>query len=85
MLPLLCGLVLVGCKNKGATSASTPTGEAGVFTVDQPAQNLLMISIDTLRRDHISRYDASNRDLTPFLDSWMDRGFVADNHYTCSN
>lgn len=49
------------------------------------ARNLLMIAIDTLRRDHVSRYDPAGRDLTPFLDARMAEGVVADRHRSCSN
>ena len=47
--------------------------------------NLLMVSIDTLRRDHIGRYDAGGASLTPFIDSLMDGGFALDDHSTCSS
>ena len=50
-----------------------------------PPKNVLMISIDTLRKDHLSRYDPLERDLTPFLDDLMETGFVLDDHQTCSN
>lgn len=52
---------------------------------EPPAENLLMISLDTLRRDHVSRYDTQGRDLTPFLDSLMSEGVVADDFRSCSN
>ena len=46
------------------------------------AKNLLMISIDTLRRDVIGRYGGG--DDTPFLDELAGRGLALDRHDTCS-
>ncbi|MFT4626049.1 MAG: arylsulfatase A-like enzyme [Myxococcota bacterium] len=66
------------------TTGSTPTESFPVFEGSVP-RNVLMISIDTLRKDHLSRYDLAQRELTPFLDGLMNTGFVLDDHLTCSN
>ena len=66
------------------TTGSTPSETFPVFERTVPA-NVLMISIDTLRKDHLSRYDPAQRGLTPFLDGLMETGFVLDDHLTCSN
>ena len=68
----------------GDTAPEVPATRLPTFEGDAP-RNLLMISIDTLRKDHLSRYDPHERDLTPFLDGLMDDGFVLDDHLTCSN
>jgi arylsulfatase A-like enzyme len=47
--------------------------------------NVLMISIDTFRRDHMSRYDPDGNDNTPFLAAMAEAGVALDDHTTCSN
>ncbi len=61
-----------------------PTETMPAFEGRVPA-NLVMVSIDTLRRDHVGRYDPSGPSTTPFLDSLMRDGFVLDDHTTCSS
>lgn len=46
--------------------------------------HVLMISIDTVRRDRVGRY-ASGVSNTPTLDSLMSDGAVLDAHHSCSN
>ncbi len=46
-------------------------------------RNLLMLSIDTLRKDHITRY--GDLSLTPFMDQLMAQGVALDDHRSCSN
>jgi arylsulfatase A-like enzyme len=58
--------------------AESPPREA----LELPARNLLMISIDTLRRDVVGRYGGG--DDTPFLDELAGRGLALDRHDTCS-
>jgi arylsulfatase A-like enzyme len=53
------------------------------LTPEVPPRNVLMVSIDTLRRDRVGRYDGSDR--TPFLDSLLAAGVAMDNHRSCSN
>ncbi len=48
-------------------------------------KNVLMISIDTFRRDHMSRYDPLKNDDTPFLGAMAEAGVAFDDHTTCSN
>jgi arylsulfatase len=48
------------------------------------ARNLLMISVDTYRRDYLERY-GSTRGLTPFMDELAARSLVLDRHCSCSN
>ncbi len=52
------------------------------FSGERP-KNLLMVSLDTLRRDRVGRYDGSDR--TDFLDSLFERGVALDDHRSCSN
>ena len=48
------------------------------------AKNLLIISVDTYRRDYLERY-GSTRGLTPFMDELAGRSLVLDRHSSCSN
>jgi arylsulfatase A-like enzyme len=54
-----------------------------VFSGDRP-ENLLMISIDTLRRDHVGRY-MDGESLTPFLDGLLAEGVALDDFTQCAN
>lgn len=70
------------------TAGGTPTGgsHAGSdvlrFEGEVP-KNLIFLSIDTFRKDHVGVY--GGRDLTPFLDRIAAEGVVMTNHYQCSN
>lgn len=46
-------------------------------------RNLLFISIDTLRRDHMGRYSGGSE--TPFMDALAKDGLALDDHHACSN
>ncbi len=61
-----------------------PPPETSFLPYDGPTPaNLIFVSIDTLRRDHISRY--GDLDLTPFMDQLMGEGVGLDAHQACSN
>ncbi len=67
---LLLALTLTGC----------PPRDDGEWE----AKNLLIISVDTYRRDYVERY-GSTRGLTPFVDELAERSLVLDRHTSCSN
>jgi len=75
--------------DSGSTSASSCepiTGQGGQPALVEalPAgSNLLLVSIDTLRKDRVGRY--SGLDTTPFLDAWLDQALVLDEHRSCSD
>ena len=48
-----------------------------------PPRNLLVLSIDTLRRDKVSRYGGGTQ--SPFLDGLLEQSLVLDDHRSCSN
>jgi arylsulfatase A-like enzyme len=50
---------------------------------DHAPQNLLVIGIDTLRRDRVGRYTGG--DGTPALDALLDASVALDCHHSCSN
>jgi arylsulfatase A-like enzyme len=56
----------------------------GLSFYGPPPRNIVMISVDTLRRDHLGRYRAGPT-LTPFLDARMAEGFALDDVMGCSN
>ncbi len=92
---LLIAVALAGCGPRGGsdapprdTSWSLSTGTTPTTSLTLPTHphtNLLVLSIDTLRRDHVGRFDPQQRDLMPFLSSLMDEGIVAEHHVTGSN
>ena len=66
-----------------SAAGSEPDGVgAFTFTGVRP-RNLLMISIDTTRRDMFTRYRSDAGPL-PFLDGLMAEGVVLDHHASCS-
>ncbi len=55
------------------------------LTGDRPT-NLLFITLDTLRRDRVGRWDVSDKaSSTPFLDSLLEESVVLEDHGACSN
>jgi arylsulfatase A-like enzyme len=48
-----------------------------------PPKNVLMISLDTFRRDKLQRYGGPG--IMPFLEGLMEESVVADDHIQCSN
>ncbi len=91
MLPgmLLSSLILVlsGCDGGEVPInpfEKEPPPETSFMVFDGPApSNLLFVSIDTLRRDHLDRYGVLG--MTPFIDNLMETGFPLDAHQACSN
>ena len=96
---LMMTLLLISCRPDGpgldsqdvvgpvdsGTAADTgthPAAPAVRLTGDRPV-NLLVISIDTLRRDHLGFH--SGLDTTPTLDGLMAEGVVLDDHTVCAN
>ncbi len=65
-----------------ATGPTDPGPSALVLSGPAP-RNLLMISVDTLRRDKVGHHGGGDR--TPFLDSVLAESFVLDDHRSCSN
>lgn len=82
-------LLLLACHGPNAETAKIPTPHDSPIDDSQPTTinenppvNVLMLSIDTLRRKAIGRYnDESN---TPFLDRMASEGLALDAYQTCS-
>jgi arylsulfatase A-like enzyme len=89
MRSLISLLLLTACGP--SSSLPNPPSEPESETLQEDAlqfdglrpQNVLMISIDTLRRDHLGLY--SDLDLTPFLDRLASEGVRLDDHLQCSS
>jgi len=83
-LPLL--VALAGCSDKAGDSAVPETGlspRSELLDFDgEPPSNLIILSVDTLRRDALGRYGGS---LTPNLDRLLAEGVALDDHRSCSN
>ncbi len=78
-------------ETSGAPGTSDATGEPQGPPTDtvpsfygQVPTNLLVISIDTLRRDVLSRY-GGDPSLMPFMNELFSQGFALDQHRSCSN
>lgn len=90
--------LLLGCR--GGTVTVTDQIPSPTGTVDHtgttpptsalqfegaPPTNVVVLSIDTLRRDHVGRFDPEHRGLTPFLDALLAESVVATDALACSN
>jgi len=66
------------------TDPTEPPPPTPVITFEgEPPANVLIVSLDTVRRDRVGRYgDFEN---TPFLDSLFASGVVLDDHRSCSD
>jgi arylsulfatase A-like enzyme len=81
--PLALAAALSGC---GAPEPSLPgeiVGSEALKFHGAVPRNLLFLSIDTARRDHLGAY-GSDKGLTPFLDAIAERGVVMTDHLQCS-
>ncbi|MBA2321593.1 MAG: sulfatase-like hydrolase/transferase [Deltaproteobacteria bacterium] len=78
----------------GTSDTGVPSGDTGTsplqadfgalnFTDGVLPVNLLILSLDTMRRDYIGRF--SGNGLTPNLDEILGSGVVLEDHHSCSN
>ncbi len=85
-------IAVVGCGSGSVDVGQPPGSDVGTavipttptvpsFYVRVP-NNVLMISMDTFRKDHLGRYGGG---FTPFLDELVEQGFALDDHQQCSN
>jgi arylsulfatase A-like enzyme len=70
------------CKGE-AFSAPSVDSNSPLIPPLEGIENLLMISIDTLRIDRLGRYGCAR--ISPFIDSLLGAGVVLDNHHSCSS
>jgi arylsulfatase A-like enzyme len=62
-----------------------PAGPSILQFSDGAPRNLLMISIDTLRRDHVDRYATDGVPRMDFLSALLADGVALDDHQQCAN
>ena len=73
-----------GVEVDAAVTVAAPEDPFGVLTFEgEPHANLLVLSIDTLRKDAVGRYAGTND--TPVLDGLLGGGVAFDQHQTCGN
>ncbi len=74
-----------GTGDTGATTPTDPSDTVGALTFldGQRPSRLLVISLDTTRRDYIGRF--SGNGLTPALDAVLAEAVVLEDHRSCSN
>lgn len=83
LIPLLLGCA-ANPDDTGTVDTSLPKVGSDVLQFyGHVPRNVLFLSIDTLRRDHLGFY-GSPLHLTPFLDRIAADGVVADDHLQCS-
>lgn len=75
------GPTVVGPTTPTDVGPDTPIGALTFHGA--PPHNLIVVSIDTARRDRFGRW--SGLGTTPFLDGWLGGAFVLDQHRSCSN
>lgn len=66
------------------TLTTPPLGQPALVFEGERPKNVLMISIDTTRRDHLGPYSVWG-ELTPFLGELVSQGVSLDDHQQCSN
>ena len=86
MVTALVAALLAGCQPSGPRPprdyGSVPTDTFPQFYGSVP-KNIVMISIDTFRRDHLDRYGSEQS--SPFMTALAEAGVAADDHHQCSN
>ncbi len=86
ILPIV---ILVACGGGPPKEKPRPTygpgSEIGTTPdfYDHVPKNLIMISVDTFRRDHLPRY--GDKEVAGFLGTLQETGVPLDDHTTCSN
>jgi arylsulfatase A-like enzyme len=83
LLPALVSLSAPACSDQTAADSGGAAPGALVFE-GTPPRNVLMISLETLRRDAVGFYGGEGPD-TPFLDGLLAGGVALEDHRSCSN
>lgn len=84
---VVAALTLFACSGSHTYPSPPDWGDEPTDTFPQfygrVPKNLLMISMDTFRKDHLDRYGDTHA--APFLSTIADHGVVMDDHLQCSN
>lgn len=79
-----------GTEGDTAGDSDSDSGSDGPWTTGSPLafsrrpRNLLVITLDTTRRDYLGRY-SGDPEATPTLDALMKQGLTLDDHRSCSD
>ncbi|MEQ1568080.1 MAG: sulfatase-like hydrolase/transferase [Myxococcota bacterium] len=83
-------VTLFACNRRDVNDDPLPTdptlpqvGGTALKFYGRVPKNLLFISIDTFRKDHLTRYGGDH--YTPFIDSIAAKGVTLDQHIQCAN
>ncbi|MEO0601473.1 MAG: sulfatase-like hydrolase/transferase [Myxococcota bacterium] len=89
-LGLIWMVAATGCLSRDIKDDALPTdptlptvGTAPIEFYGRRPKHLIMLSIDTFRKDHLGAH--GDLGLTPFLDEIAAQGVVLDDHHQCSN
>ena len=85
LVPMILSVACTTSTNdtdSGTDVGTTPTETVPQFLGRVP-RNIVMVSLDTFRRDALTRYGGHGK--APFLDALAADGFVLDHHVQCSN
>ncbi|MEM6930261.1 MAG: sulfatase-like hydrolase/transferase, partial [Myxococcota bacterium] len=89
-LGLIWMVAATGCLSRDIKDDPLPTdptlptvGTAPIEFYGRRPKNLIMLSIDTFRKDHLGAH--GDLGLTPFLDEIAAQGVVLEDHHQCSN
>ncbi len=74
----LLALLLACSRGPDDTAAASP------LVFESPPRNLVVITLDTTRRDHLGRF-SGDPEATPTLDGLMGEAVVLEDHRSCSN
>jgi arylsulfatase A-like enzyme len=84
-LTFVCGLMLLtSCGGSPVDTSELPKSESFPQFFGEVPQNLIVISIDTFRIDHMAHF-GDTRNLTPMLDRLATEGLILNDHVSCAN
>jgi len=84
ILPIFCFLLIQNLSIAGPEAAGESGSINRITQEDLKDFNVLLITLDTCRRDKLSCYNFDRR-TSPNIDDLAQKGFVFDNAYTASN
>lgn len=77
--------LILSCAGLVACTSTDPPSASSVLELATPPRNLLLVSVDTLRRDRVGRYAADTSERTPFVDQLLREGVAFEDHRSCSS
>ena len=77
-------MLLTSCGGSAVDTSDLPKSETFPQFFGEVPQNLIVISIDTFRTDHMAHF-GDTRGLTPLIDRLATEGLVLNDHASCAN